>query len=198
MVFSPVELPKIQGIVKENETLLLEKRTRTMDHSHITALLAATALLLNSDCRPSRIQVPAPTAWDRIERLRAGEYVEIALLGGEVIEGTVTTVDAAGIRVSADRSGSVEHVPRQTIQRIQLVQVDRADSLKNGALIGAAIGVAYILTGLTYVAVHGEGGEPPSRSWLEWPAIGAAIGAWAGMLVDALKAGKQKVTIYVR
>ncbi|MBI4475537.1 MAG: hypothetical protein HY654_00095 [Acidobacteria bacterium] len=110
----------------------------------------------------------------------------------------MSAVDRAGLTVSVTGGTGAQYVPRDTIQRIQLVRVDRADSLKNGAIIGASVGAGYALGVLIYIAAGGEGGEPASRYWVEGPAIGAAIGAAAGVLVDRLKAGKQKVTIYVR
>jgi len=69
------------------------------------------------------------------------------------------------------------------------------DSLRNGAVIGAAIGVGYVLGVLAYLA-GGEGGEPSSANWITGPLIGAGLGAGVGALVDLARGGQKRLLIY--
>jgi len=68
----------------------------------------------------------------------------------------------------------------------------RGDSLRNGALIGAAAGTAYFLTGIALLN-DSDGGDVIVPAAVAWGVCFAGIGAAAGAGIDAMIARRQVI-----
>lgn len=136
-------------------------------------------------------------SWDHVLRLRVGEQVEVARWDSPAIRGKLAEVDAAAVAVRVPGGTTPARVPRAEIRRLQTITGNDADSVRNGALIGAAVGAAYVVAVLTYIGAGGEGGEPAAGNWLAGPPLGAAAGAGIGALIDSMRSGPRKVTVFV-
>jgi hypothetical protein len=91
-------------------------------------------------------------------------------------------------------SVSAEHL-RGAAQATQ--RVGPRDSLRNGAIIGAVVG-ALAFGGFAAVLCHAyqeEGGASCVTDTLRFAAIGAGIGAGAGLAIDAARARHPGVTV---
>lgn len=131
--------------------------------------------------------------WAVVQRLSLGERVALETLTGDVTRGEVEGVDATGIRIRAS-SGSLRFA-RAEVRRIARV-LRGDDSLKNGAIIGAAIGAGYVLVVLAMLAADGDAEITPAGS-VAGGALFTGIGAAIGALVDSLRHGEREEVIYV-
>jgi hypothetical protein len=115
---------------------------------------------------------------------------------------TITVVDVAG-REARGRIGDLSRDTLTVVTKagpLQLGEADvarisqnRNDSLRNGAIIGAAAGAGYGLAMLTLAAALDDGGGPIPISVVTGMIIFTGIGAAAGAGIDALITRRQVI-----
>ena len=115
----------------------------------------------------------------------------VTLMDGTRLERNFRTLGPADLGVT-DSAGREFDVPRSNIR--QIVVRDDADSVSNGALIGAGIGLATAATILA-VAASGDGYVLPSAKWGA-PLLLSAVGAMIGVLID--RAQRNDRLVYLR
>jgi hypothetical protein len=116
-------------------------------------------------------------------RLQLKRTVTVVTTGGEVVNGKLAELSPASLALLVD--GRLRTIPVDDVKQVRQRQ---ADSLVNGALIGAASGAVYALT--WYVRDPNEcGGVPCGQEIL----ASAGLGALIGLGVDALF--KKTVTV---
>jgi hypothetical protein len=152
--------------------------------------------LLFGACAPKRVQVtprvPAPD-WGAVENLKAGQLVEIESHEGVQTIGKVSQATASELHVVGE-SGGTRVARRADVLQVAVIVEGKSDSLRNGALIGALIGVGYATGVLVYLAGgdDGQGGGSAAASVL----AGAAIGGGIGALVDGARSRPVTQVIY--
>jgi hypothetical protein len=111
---------------------------------------------------------------------------------------------AGGLRSTSDRHSHPGVRPRlgaATLTRARPATA-RQDSLKNGAVVGAVVGIAAALFGVYLCNAVGEEGDPPCwRGALALGAIGAGVGAAAGIGIDAARSRQpaiRQIAVHVR
>ena len=134
-----------------------------------------------------------PGRWDNLLRATRASALEVTRRDGVVVRGTFRSADTQTLVLDLP-SGSTLTFAEADVARVVMITRGR-DSLRNGAVIGAAIGVGYVLGVLAYLA-GGEGGEPSSANWITGPLIGAGLGAGVGALVDLARGGQKRLLIY--
>lgn len=155
-----------------------------------------TLSLLFAGCASKRVQVtpraPAPD-WGAVERLKAGQLVEIESHRGAQTIGKVSQVTASELHVVGE-SGGTSVARRADVRQVAVIVEGKSDSLRNGALIGAIIGVGYATGVLVYLAGgdDGQGGGSAAASVV----AGAAIGGGIGALVDKARSRRVTQVIY--
>ena len=115
-------------------------------------------------------------------RLRPGDTIWVTNAEGREVKGTILSLAADELTLEG-RTGRSFGAPD-----VATITVRRADSLRNGALIGLGIGSGLVLVGCLANAESGDAG---------WCVLGAAIyggiGAGIGVGIDALIPGKKLV-----
>lgn len=159
--------------------------------------LMIAAQLQTGACALSARSGVAQGSWNRVMQLDVGAEVEIERWDRPDISGEVVGADPASLSVGLHVGAPPQRILRTEIRRIRFVRADRSDSLKNGTLVGAAVGVGYVIGMLAYIAAGGEEGEPSTAQWFTGPLIGAAAGAGIGAWIDSARAGKRKETVFV-
>lgn len=145
----------------------------------------ATALLL---LIPVCAAAQEPVAdFDQLDRrLRTGDTVWITDGSGREIKGTLSSLTPTALTIDARRPLTVR------ADDVRVVQLRRRDSLKNGAIIGAAAGLAaggILLWGICRL----EGGNPGcGASELFWGAS-AGAGMALGIAIDLALPGRKRV-----
>lgn len=124
-------------------------------------------------------------SFDQLDtRLKPGDTIWVTDAHGREIKGKFTSLAAEALTIKADGSRTFPAAD------VRLVQERRDDSLRNGALIGFAIGSVGF--GLACVATI----DDKDRGWCALVALGdGALGAVVGVVVDALIPGK-KLVVY--
>ncbi len=149
-----------------------------------TAIVTALTFLLV----PALVRAQEPVkAFESLNtRLKAGDKIIVTDTQGREHQGKILEISPSALTL--DRDGG------QTLSasEVQLVQERPHDSLKNGALIGLAAGLA--LGGLA--AADCTGGRcdlAPAEVFLIVGGIYGGVGAAIGMGIDALIPGKKRV-----
>ena len=132
--------------------------------------------------------------WQGVTQLKPGVMLDIQDRGPRRVRGTLVHVDQDHVRIQTD-SGATEDLKRATIRTVHLVSQSESDSLRNGFLIGAAIGAGYVLAILSYLRSGGDD-RPTAGDWLSGPVIGGLIGGGAGGLIDATRKRPRRILIY--
>ena len=122
--------------------------------------------------------------------LRPGSQVVIVLTGGDRLEGAFRTLGPGEVGLT-DAGGRDVEVLRSNIR--QIVVRGGRDSLVNGALIGAAIGLGTAVTILA-IAASGDGYLLASAKWAA-PLLLSAAGGAIGAFVDRAHRGDQVVYV---
>ena len=120
--------------------------------------------------------------------LNPGDTVRITDTEGRVAEGKIRTLQPDA--VSIDRDGAATFAARD-VGRIELRE---RDSLKNGALIGLAVGggIGAIDCGDRYANPEDYPGSQPGSACAASLALGAGIGTLVGVVLDNLKPGRPR------
>ena len=160
-------------------------------------ILSAAAVAVSPACASSvRSARSAPVVhadpWKGAIGAVTGRDVEVRLFNGTRVAGTLVEVTDDGLTI---RTGpmSVERRERTAVRQVTLVQRGR-DSLRNGALMGAAVGLGYAIAVIAYYAAGDDG--PPGSDTAAVFATAAVVGAGVGGMTDALRQGTSRRTIY--
>ena len=141
----------------------------------VGSLMLAAAL-------PCAAQEPVRDFSQLNTRLRPGDTIWVTDAQGREVKGTILSLAADELTLEG-RSGRSFGAPD-----VATIQVRRADSLRNGALIGLGVGGGLVLVACVANAESGDAG---------WCVLGAAIyggiGAGIGVGIDALIPGKKLV-----
>jgi hypothetical protein len=154
----------------------------------------APGVRLSRDLRQSPNTQPAgliPGGWDQVAVLRPDSQVVVTLMDGEQIEGAFRTLGPDDLRL-ADSAGMEFGVARSNIRRI--VARDERDSLLNGALIGAGIGLGAAAIILA-AAGSADGYVLASAKWGA-PLLLSAVGGMIGVFID--RAHRDDQVVYIR
>jgi len=130
------------------------------------------ALLLMSPVRSAS----AADTWEQLRDLPVDARLTVTLKTGQMIKARFKGLQPDALVVT-DRRGRLSDVPRTDIRK---VHVD--DSLANGALVGAGIGLG-ASAAILGIAGKGEGHVLQSAKWGA-PLLLSGIGALAGALID--------------
>ena len=152
--------------------------------------MMAMGLLALASSAPTLAGEPARTMAALEKRVQPGTQVDVVDSGGQVIRGDFVRADEGGILLSAVGSAEGRRVPAENV-----MSVTRAgDSLKNGALIGAAAGA------LTAIAISIDDGSGQVDPWCIDTGCKVAASAFAlglytgiGILVDRAIKGHEVV-----
>jgi hypothetical protein len=157
-------------------------------------LLLMTAVVGSTGCGQRRVTTAATSLaeWSAVEALRRGQAIELRTRQGEMIAGQLEDADASGVRIR-DSGGRLRTIVRHDTLRVTVVEAG-PDSVRNGTLIGMAIGIAYVAAVFTYLA-RGED-EQSHGSTVRALAIGAGLGAGAGALVDQMRRRPHRRVVY--
>ncbi len=119
-----------------------------------------------------------PGRWEKVETLRPGTRVFVALKSGEELDATLQEVTIDGLVVRR-LDGSDLDLPKVSVRRVVLPGIREDDRVWNGLAIGAASGVGL------YVGLRAglEGGIAPQDIF--GASLLAAIGMGVGALIDA-------------
>jgi hypothetical protein len=131
--------------------------------------------------------------WQAVIQLKPGVTLDIQDLGRQV-RGTLVDVDQDRVRVQTE-GGAIEDVRRANIRTIHVVSHSASDSLRNGFLVGAAIGIGYSLVVLSYLASGGDD-QPDGGAWVAMPIIGGLIGGGSGALIDGARRRPRRTLLY--
>ena len=157
-------------------------------------LRLAPVLLLLQGCALHGTAPIARDQWTDVGAVSPGTAVHVwwsEAAGGEPArkrtKGVLLKADASEIEIQGG-NGSLR-LARPQVTRVDVV-IGGGDSLKNGALIGAAAGVAYGL--FIWAYLRGEIEESAPAVVLPMATIGTAIGAG----IDAIVRGDRTRTVY--
>jgi hypothetical protein len=153
------------------------RRTATLAAAIVILLLPALAL----SQEPVR-------SFDQLDtRLRVGDRIILTDAQGRDYEGKVLAISPSALTLRDSNGQQVK-----TASEVRLIQERQRDSLKNGALIGLACGLAVAGT----AAADCAGGEcelSPSAVFAIAGGLYGGIGAAIGTGIDALIPGKARV-----
>lgn len=146
-----------------------------MRRLHLPLVLLTTALTaIGADRAWAQKDDASRAAVDT--RLQLKRTVTVVTTGGEVVNGKLADLSPASLALLVD--GRLRTIP---VDEVKQVQQRQADSLVNGALIGAASGAVYALT--WYVRDPNECGGVPCGQEI---VASAGLGALIGLGIDAL------------
>ncbi|RPI28638.1 MAG: hypothetical protein EHM61_04365 [Acidobacteria bacterium] len=121
-----------------------------------------------------------PGRWEKVQAEKPGTEMIIALVSGEQIRAVYQEVGADSLLVTVD--GSPRTIPKPEVAAITTAQ-RRSDSLINGALIGAGIGLAIGLMGMRDEDLNAA-------------IVPLAAGVWTGIGLGVDAAVRTKTTLY--
>jgi hypothetical protein len=158
------------------------------------ALRVAPILLLLPGCALHSTAPIARDQWAQVTSVPPGTVVRV--WSAEAAAGNARHQRDKGILVKADeaevqilaRTGQLR-LARAQVRRIDVL-IGGGDSVKNGALIGAAAGGAYGL--VVWYLLRGEF----EGNGLIAPIMTAAIGGCIGAVIDAIVRGDETRTVY--
>jgi hypothetical protein len=159
----------------------------------LVEILITLALLAPAAAVPAAAQTRSP-GWP--PALQPGRSVWLVLDDGHDVEVKGTVVDVSSTSVQLRQGNEL-----RTFLADDIIRIDVRDALGNGAVIGAAAGAAALGIGYAVLAAticpdcnQGQRGREIVNS-LEWAALGGALGAVAGVSIDAV-VGQRRV-LYV-
>ena len=107
--------------------------------------VALIATIVSVGCAMHRApahQEPATHKWANVLRVPERTVISVRQFDGNTVEGVLQRADASSMTI--DVGGSVVMVRSIDVSRVHASRQER-DSLRNGALIGAAVGIAYAI-----------------------------------------------------
>ena len=126
-----------------------------------------------------------PGRWEKVEALEKGYAITVKLDSGERFKASYVGFTDEAIILKRD-SGEELEVPKAAVVKVTSQSRDSNDGLRNGAIIGAAVGGGLALAvGIAYA----DWDDYASVALLA--AIYAAIGMGAGVGVDAIVKGHE-------
>ena len=131
-----------------------------------------------------------PSAWEQVEALRPGSPLLITLKSGDRIDGAFEALRPETLALT-DPAGTELSVPRSEV--LKIVARGARDSLSNGALTGAAIGLGAAVAILAVIA-SGDGYVLPSAKWGA-PLLLSSVGGVVGAVID--RAHRSQQLLYV-
>ena len=162
----------------------------------LVASLLTVSLGCSCGVRARAVAQPGPAAhgsWADVVRLSPASALDVTRYNGAVTHGSLMSATPDELRLEL-ASGEVLTLPASDVAAV-VALTRKGDRLHNGALIGAVVGVVYVLGVLAYLSST-EGGEPSAGNWVTGPLVGAGIGAAVGALIDRARKGTQKVLVY--
>ena len=126
-----------------------------------------------------------PGRWEKVEALEEGYAITVKLDSGERFKASYVGFTDEAIILKRD-SGEELEVPKAAVVKVTSQSRDSNDGLRNGALIGAAVGGGFGLTLGLYYADRDEYGYVALVT-----ALYAAIGMGVGVGVDAIVKGHE-------
>ena len=156
------------------------------EQSHLETHLVSAPLLILLALAPRFLfaQEPAHSLQELQSRVRIGDTIRIVDAAGKQVPGRFDGLAGSSLRIQV--KGIAREFSEPLIHEIDLKCEDPiSNGLRNGAIIGAAAGIA-----LGLVGVASEGCESSSCTMgagAAWGAIGAGIGTASGALVDSMK-----------
>lgn len=122
-----------------------------------------------------------------------GEVVEVREKGGQVVVGTLVRMGVTELGVAREQGR--EHISQwKEITRITVIRTDRTDSLLNGMLVGAGIGATY--AGIVVAGQARTSDSPGGGAAVGAVALGGAIGAGVGAVIDLLRRRPERKVVY--
>jgi hypothetical protein len=152
---------------------------------------ALAAVLAASGSTPASAGDPAGTMWELEDRVKPGSEVDIVDREGRVLRGEFVRADAEGVLISVFGAAEGRRVAAADVATV----LRRGDSIKNGTLIGAGIGLGMGL--LLYT--DPDGAENDLEPWCEGTECAGYVVAFTAMyggigaLVDHLIKGREVV-----
>jgi hypothetical protein len=149
--------------------------------------IVASLILLILAAAPLRGQVP-PGRWEKVERLQIETPIIIRLKTGDRLEGTFKSVSQESL-VIVEGSSRERMIPKTIVQKIE-TSAKFPDRLRNGALIGMAVGAAGgigSMVAFAHAKTNGPvyWGEDGGGYLVAAALVGGGIGAATGAIVDA-------------
>ena len=142
---------------------------------------AASIIALLFLCGTASAQTPANDLRDKV---KAGQEVAVTDEQGLKLRGRIVNVAADSLTLErGDR--------REQLQYSHIVRIDRVDDLRNGALIGLAVGLGLFAWD---AAVSAEDGLTLNAAgYVVFGALYGGLGAGAGAGIDALIGGDRNI-----
>lgn len=158
-----------------------------METGRTTILLLAIAGVL-ATATAAQAQEPVATSLDALAaRLHVGQSVWVIDTTGREVRGRLERISGDGIVLKADR------VETLNAPDIREVRARRPDSLKNGALIGLAVGGALGTAWCAGAIADNSGDIDAKVECAEGFTVFPGLGALFGLAVDAAIPGKVRV-----
>jgi hypothetical protein len=136
---------------------------------------------------PLRAQEIASSFDQLVVLVKPGDQIAVFDVDGRETTGRIGTLSRDGL-ILVTRAGS----RRFDAVEVAAIRQRRDDSLRNGAMIGAAAGAAYFITGAALLH-DSDGGGVIVPAAIGWGVMFAGTGAAAGVGIDALISGKQLI-----
>jgi hypothetical protein len=161
--------------------------SRTEDNVKVLTIGRAVLLLLCAGGTRVEAQGVA-SSFDQLGVLvKPGDKISVVDLAGSEAEGRIGKLSRDTLTLVTETG------PRQFGElEVAKIRQRRGDSLKNGAIIGAAAGTAYFLT-IAALLGQSDGGEVIMSTAVAWGVLSAGMGAAAGVGIDALITRRQVI-----
>ena len=140
---------------------------------------------------PASAGDPAGTMWELEDRVKPGAEIDVVDREGRVLRGEFVRADSEGVLISVFGAAEGRRVAAADVATV----LRRGDSLKNGTLIGAGVGLGFGL--LMYTDPDGDENEfEPLCEGSEcagFVAFSTALYGGIGLLIDHLVKGREVV-----
>lgn len=123
-------------------------------------------------------------AEDLSSRLTNGSNVAVTDAQGREFKGRIVDITPEALTVATRRE-------QTQVRYSEVVKIDRVDGLRNGALIGAAIGAGLFIADAVYS--HENGISLNAPGYVVFAALYSGLGAGAGAGIDALIGGNRNI-----
>jgi hypothetical protein len=120
--------------------------------------------------------------------VKPGDKISVVDVTGRETRGRIAQLSGARL-ILDDAAGPVQLSEAQVAR----ISQRRSDSLKNGALIGAAAGAAYFATMMAIMSQFSDGGDVIIPSAISGAVLVVGMGAAAGAGIDALISRRQVI-----
>jgi hypothetical protein len=145
------------------------------------AIGAAVLLLLCAGGTRVEAQVVASSFDQLMVLVKPGDKITVVDVDGRRAEGRIANLSRLNLTL-ATKAGPLQLGEGD----VGTIQQRRDDSLRNGAIIGAAAGAGYGVAMLTFASMMSDGGDVIPISVVTGMAIFTGLGAAAGAGIDAL------------